>query len=78
MTPHCFAIGILLLSLNKAVFQAFAEAADPLGMYPRRIYSEVRVKSDLLAVAVNSRDDVHALGDGDLAEGESYSVMDME
>jgi len=37
MTLYRFAIGILLLSLNKAVFQAFAEAAGPLGMYPRRM-----------------------------------------
>jgi hypothetical protein len=78
MTLYRFAIGMLLLSLNQAVFQAFAEAAGPLGEYPRRKFSEVRVKSDSLAVTVNSREDSHALGDGGFAEGETYGVIAME
>jgi hypothetical protein len=33
MTVYHFAVGILLLSMSKSVFQAFAEAAAPQGMW---------------------------------------------
>jgi hypothetical protein len=48
MTLYRFAIGLVLLSMSKAVVQAFVEAAGPLGMNSLRMFSEVDVKSDLV------------------------------
>lgn len=78
MTLHLFAIGIILLSMSKSFFQAFAEAAGPLGTCLILKSVEIHAKSDSMVVLVNSHDDVFALGDRDFAGGESYYTMTME
>ncbi len=71
MTLSLFAVGFILLSLSKSVFQGFAEAAGPPGMCPIFRSCGDHAMSDLMIVLLNSRNDVSALGDRDLDGGES-------
>jgi hypothetical protein len=70
MTVNLFAVGILLLSMSKSVFQAFAQAAAPQGMWRIFPSRDSGQNIDLRTAGINARNDVFALRGRGFGAGE--------